>query len=245
MGDREDEKKKWELAQCKLVVLEINRKRGTDYEAEPSKEEPADVALVSRSKKYPALAVQVVSIPLDFRHRDDKHSVEKIKGTLRGLLKERKIKGVLVGVIQSGTAEMHGIKPALLEVLAEIISKDARESNLEMGYAEIYERSNELAELVHHIFVSHHDVIAESEVDIPAGSAVPADGQWIEEGILKKVAKYGTGEAVKDLMLVIGVAGFVDDQQIEAFQANNPPDTLPFSEVWIVTPFHGVVCLKQ
>lgn len=56
--------------------------------------------------------------------------------------------------------------------------------------------------------------------------------------------RYGGTEAVKELVLVVGVAGFVDDEQVQAFQADHPSETLPFAQIWIVTPFHGVVCLK-
>jgi hypothetical protein len=51
-------------------------------------------------------------------------------------------------------------------------------------------------------------------------------------------------DAVKELVLVIGVAGFVDEDQVAAFLGENPAKALPFLQIWIVTPFHGVVCLK-
>ena len=151
---------------------------------------------------------------------------------------------LLVGVIPSGDAEMHGVKQSVVEQLADIIAKEANDRDLVLVYGEIYERSPDLAELIHTILVSHHDVIPEIEIDIPAGSAIPGNGQWIEDGLWRKLRKYGSEKAVENLMLVIGVAGFVDDQQITAFQQANPPERLPFAEVWIVTPFHGVVCLK-
>ncbi len=238
-------KKNWELEQCRRVAEAINDAEGTDYEAQPSDAEPADTVLASKSKKFSQRPAQVVSIPLDFRSRDDKGTVEKLKGTLAELLRGKGMEHLLIGVIPSGDAEMYGVKQSLVEQLAEIVAKEACDRDLVLGYDEIYERSPELAEAIHNLFVSHHDVIPEIEIDIPAGSAVPGDGQWIEEGIWKKLKKYGNAKAVESLMLVIGVAGFVDDQQIEAFQRANPPDTLPFAEVWIVTPFHGVVCLKH
>ena len=66
-----------------------------------------------------------------------------------------------------------------------------------------------------------------------------------EEGIQKKVAKYGGEEAVRDLMLIIGVAGFVDDEQVNAFHQAFAEAQLPFAEIWINTPFHGTICLKK
>jgi hypothetical protein len=66
MPSNEDEKKKCELTQCQLVSEEMNKLRGTDYEACPSKAEPADAILKSKSGAHAALPVQVVSIPVDF-----------------------------------------------------------------------------------------------------------------------------------------------------------------------------------
>lgn len=245
MCNREAAKKAWELEQCQRVAQTLNETDSTDYEAQSSNTEPADAVLTSKTGKFPPRAAQVVSIPLDFRSRDDKHTVEKLRNSLAELLRGKGLKHLLVGVIPSGGAEMHGVKQPIVEQIAEIIAKEAGDRDLTLGYAEIYERSPELAELIHNILVSHHDVIPDVEIDIPAGSAVPSDGQWIEEGLWKKLKKYGSEKAVADLMLVIGVAGFVDEQQIEAFQRANPPEKLPFAEVWIVTPFHGVVCLKR
>lgn len=244
MADYDEEKKMWELEQCQLVAAEMNSLHGTDYEAFPSKVEPADVDLKSKSGIQPSLPVQVVSIPLDFRYRDDKHTVEKIEEALSRSLPARGLRQCSVGLILSGEAEMHGIKHEALELLTEIILKEAAAGNRTLRYEDILEQSPELSELVHNIIISHHEEIQNVEVVIPAGGALPPDGRWIKEGILKKVKRYGGEEAVKGLVLIIGVAGFVDDEQVQAFQAADPAETLPFSQIWIVTPFHGVVCLK-
>jgi hypothetical protein len=244
MANHESEKKNWERGQCQLVAVEINKAKGTDYEVHPPDAEPADGTLKSKSGAHPPLPLQVVSIPLDFRHRDDKHSVEKIREVLRRSLEEHGFNHCCVGLILSGEAEMYGIKHAELELLTEIVLKEAANGNRTLKYEDILERSPELSELVHDIIISHHEEIQKPDVDIPAGGALPPDGRWIKEGILKKVEKYGGAEAVKNLVLVIGVAGFVDDEQVQAFRADHPTDTLPFAQIWIVTPFHGVVCLK-
>ena len=245
MANHEEEKKKWEQEQGQLVAAEINKSKGTDYDAHPPDAEPADVTLKSKSWAYPPLPVQVVSIPLDFRHRDDKHSVEKIREALKRSLEQHGFNHCCVGLILSGEAEMHGIRHAELEILTGIVLKEAANGNRTLKYEDIFERSPEPSELVHDIIISHHEELQNPDVDIPSGSALPPDGRWIKEGILKKVEKYGGAKAVKDLVLVIGVAGFVDDEQVQAFQADNPAETLPFAQIWIVTPFHGVVCLKS
>jgi hypothetical protein len=35
------------------------------------------------------------------------------------------------------------------------------------------------------------------EIDMPAGPALPPDGRWISEGIVKKAAEYGEEKAVR------------------------------------------------
>jgi hypothetical protein len=240
----EDGKKQRELYFSQLVAQEMNKTRGTDYEAGPSDGEPADATLRSKSGKFPTLPVQVVSIPLDFRHRDDKHSVDKIRESLKSSLQEHGFKHYVVGLILSGKGEMRGIKHRDLEILTDIVLREAASGGRTIDYGEIYEQSSELSELVHTIIVSHHEELQSPDVDIPAGGALPPDGRWIKEGIKLKVKKYGGAEAVKELVLVICVAGFVDDDQVDAFLHENPAEGLPFLQIWIVTPFHGVICLK-
>ncbi|QHS52890.1 hypothetical protein [Edaphobacter sp. 12200R-103] len=73
------QKKLWEVHQGKLVAKSLNEAEGSDYEAHPSEREPADVVLKSSSDKFPDREAQIVSIPLDFRYRDDKNTVQKLK----------------------------------------------------------------------------------------------------------------------------------------------------------------------
>ena len=244
MPNDQAEKKRWELEQCQLVAKEMHNLLGTDYEAEPGDAEPADVTLRSKSGAFPSLQVQVVSIPLDFRHRDDKHSVQKIREVLAKDVPARGLTHCSVGLVLSGEAAMRGIKHDELETLINIILSEARPGNLTLRYEDILERSEELAKSVHNIVIWIDESIPNIEIDIPEGGALPPDGRWIIEGILKKVDKYGGANAVKELVLVIGVAGFVDDEQVQAFREAYLPDALPFAQIWIVTPFDGVICLK-
>jgi hypothetical protein len=104
---------------------------------------------------------------------------------------------------------------------------------------------SELSDYVHDIIIGRYEEISDIELDIPSGaSALPPDGQWIEEGIELKLKKYGAPDAVKDLTLVIDLAGFVGNEQIEAFRAAHPEATLPFREIWIAA-FDGMACLKK
>jgi hypothetical protein len=246
MGNGEAEKKQWEVQQGALVARAINEAEGADYFANLATREPADVVLKSSSGKYPDREAQVVSIPLDFRSRDDKHTIRRLETSLEQILLDRGMRHVLVGVIPSGEAEMRGVPRHLVDRLADLIEREGRDRNVSFGYVEIYNRDHELAEMFHNINISHHpDVIKEVEIDIPKGGAVPRDGRWIEEGIRKKLMKYGGEAAVKDLALIIGVAGFVDDGQVTSFMRAFSESELPFAEIWINTQFHGTSCLKN
>jgi hypothetical protein len=85
------------------------------------------------------------------------------------------------------------------------------------------------------VLISHHECVPGVEIDMPPGSALPPDGRSISEGILKKAAKYGGEKAVRDWILVIGVKGFVDNEQIRfrAFREAHPTEIFPFAQVWI------------
>jgi hypothetical protein len=246
MGDREAEKKAWEVAQGTLVAHGLNRAEGCDYICQPSESEPADVVLTSPSGKFKRREAQVVSVPFDFRSRDDKQTVQRVQTALGELLKARGAHHMLVGLILSGKAEMHGVRPTLIKQLADLIARVAESSKAELRYKEIYACSPKLAEMFHEVRISHHpDIIQDVSVDIPAGGAFPLDGRWIEEGIQKKVEKYGGEKAVLTLMLIIGVAGFVENRQVNAFKQAFTEAQLPFAEIWINTPFHGTFCLKR
>jgi hypothetical protein len=248
------QKKKWELCQCRAVAEEINRLRGTDYEAVNYKEiypqeDFPDVLLRSPSGSHPDLAVEVTSIPAGFLQRDDKHSDQRITETLRKLLSSKGVEHYDIGVGLSTEARAHGVKEALLRQLAdllfEVVSHHPGVAHRKVCFSEIHRHSPELAKYVTDVILLRYGSMPSVQVDVGIGQRLPSDDRWIEEGIRKKVESYG-GRAVEKLMLVIGVAAFVDLEQIEAFRAAHPEESLPFSEIWIVTYYdRGVFCLKS
>jgi hypothetical protein len=131
-----------------------------------------------------------------------------------------------------------------IEQLADLILQKRGEQDVTLRYDEIYESVPELAELVHTVLIARPGLFGGIQIDIPAGGPVPPDGRWIEEGIRHKLARYGGEEAVRGLTLIIGVKGFVDDEQVAAFQCAFRDANLPFAEIYINTPFNGTTCLK-
>lgn|GEM_PF-3958 len=245
MGDREIQKKGWEVQQGRLVAGQLNKTLGTDYLAAASTQEPADVVLTSASGKFGNRFAQVVSVPLDFVSRDDKHTVERVRTGLTLQLQQRGVRHALVGLGLSKEAELKGVTSGLLEQLAETIVAQGLGQGVKLRYNDLYERAPALADAFHFVYVSYHpEIVADVSVEIPHASAVPQDGRWIEEGIRKKVEKYGGQVAVRNLALILGVAGFVDEEQVSAFRHQFAEAELPFAEIWINTPFDGTVCLK-
>jgi hypothetical protein len=244
MGDRENQRAAREVEEGRLVAHYLNERQGTDYEARAGDREPADVVLVSPSGRHPPREAQVVTIPLDFRHRDDNQNVQRAQARLTEMLGQQGVNQVYVGLTLSGEAEMHGMPLPRIEQLARLIAGEVGERDATLRYNDIYERSAELAELVHNIVISRPGLVPNTQVDIPLGGALPPDGRWIEEGIRHKLQRYGGEEAVRGITLIIGVAGFVDDDQVTAFQRAFCEADLPFAEIYINTPFDGTICLK-
>jgi hypothetical protein len=100
------------------------------------------------------------------------------------------------------------------------------------------------SDFFHNVVISERGLVPNTRVEIPAGGALPPDGRWIEDGIRHKLRRYGGEGAVRGIALIIGVAGFVDDEQVAAFQRAFCEADLPFAEIYINTPFHGTICLK-
>jgi hypothetical protein len=163
---------------------------------------------------------------------------------LTEILGQQGVNQVYVGLTLRGEAEMHGMPLRQIEQLAGLIAGEVGEHDPTFRYNDIYERSPELAELVHNIVISRPGLVLNTQVDIPIGGAVPLNGRWIEEDIRHKLERYGGEEAVRGLTLIIGVAGFVDNDQVAAFQRAFCEADLPFAEIYINTPFHGTICLK-
>jgi hypothetical protein len=152
MNTRQNEKKAWELEQGALVASELNKSGNFDYEAELADHEPADVNLQSASGEYGLRPAQIVSIPLDFRSRDDKQTVNRVAAALEELLIERGASHMLVGLVLSGEAEMHGVRQPLVQQLADLIMQN-QTTNFRLQYDDLYQCSPELAEKFHDVLV--------------------------------------------------------------------------------------------
>jgi hypothetical protein len=244
MTERERRKKEWELKPCHLLAKEINRRSGTDYEAGASDEGLADALLRSVSGKHPDVPVQVVSIPLDWRHRDDKHSLAKTREAVTAALLKRGLEHCSISLVPTTKAEARKMPGHLVEQLAELVLDGAARGIRQLNYTQIGAYSSGLPGYFDYISIFCHPAIPRVTVEIASGTLLPPDGRWIEEGIAKKLEKYGGPAAVKDLTLVMDVANIIDDEQIASFKATHVEKALPFSEIWILG-LQGIVCLKS
>jgi hypothetical protein len=248
MNDTEREKKELEVAEVQPVAEEINSKLGTDYVAKPSQIEPADVLLQSPSGSHAERPVQVVSIPRDYEIRADNKNIERLKSTLAEALQQRGVSHCAVGMTVLANATKRGVPQQQIAHLADEITKIS--ASMELGG--IYELDHmnflgfdpELTAYISNAVVFRDDSHNGVTVDTPGVAAqLPDDGKWIDEGIHLKLKKYGGVDAVRNLTLVIAVEALVDRQQVDAFIAANPPEKLPFAEIWINST-EGVFCLK-
>jgi hypothetical protein len=240
-----DQKKDQEVSLCQSVAQEINKKEGTDYRAEPGTSEPADVCLVSSSKTHPPRSVQVVTIPHDLSAREDNSNIHKLKHNLLAALRGVGLSRCIVRMLLSEKTIRYGLKQELTETLARVIVQEGEDRNVQLRGTDLYAFSPELAKSISLISVLHSPHMKRLDVQVDLWTWGPRDGRWIEEAINLKLAKYGGPQAVEDLTLVIGALAFVDREQIKAFQETNPPDTLPFAEIWIVSPIEGTLALKR
>lgn len=241
---REAKKKERELLPCRRLALEINRVQGTDYDACASDDGFADALLRSASRKHPDISIQVVSVPLDWRYRNDKSSLTRTTQALADALLRRGLKNCSIDLVPTTKAETRKMPAPLVQKLADLLFDERAKGSRRLDYGQIYAYAPDLAEYFDYATIFCHRAIPKVTVEIASGHVLPPDGQWIAEGIFKKIQRYGGAAAVKDLTLLIDTAGVVDDSQIAAFKAAHPEETLPFSEIWILG-LQGLVCLKR
>src|SRR5262249_46053556 len=109
---------------------------------------------------------------------------------------------------------------------------------------DIWKTDNELSERLFHMTVHRLPDYEKIDVMIPLSRHARPDGVWLSEAITEKAGRYGL-ETVKNVGLVIGALGLVTPSSTKAFQAIHKADDLPFAEIWLVSPFDGVTCLKR
>jgi len=139
----------------------------------------------------------------------------------------------------------HGIGRGAVRELAELIAAEPNKERWRVTGIELWRYSKELSRKIYSVRVRYHPRLRDVTVCAGLGGWIPADGVWIVEAISTKLKKYGGPKAVKDWILVIEASLFVDAEQIESFRSAHREDTLPFREIWLVSPFHGVVPLKR
>jgi hypothetical protein len=241
-------KKRKEIDCCQELATELNRRDGTDYRAEASDREPADVRLVSESGNFPHRLVQVVSIPLHTSRefRDDNHNIESLRERLMEGLRTTSLKQLYVNISLTCWGEAHGLDKGRENALRQTIIDQCESVSEALRIHHTHRFPEQLAGHVECVCLCYVPAIKTVDVGINhGGGLLPEDGRWIEEGIKLKTSKYGGQKAVKDLILVIDASAFVDPEQVTNFLQTHFPSTLPFAEVWLVSPWGYVVSLKR
>jgi len=234
-----------EIAACKKVAEAINKAEGTDFTPLKAQSRAPDVVLRSTSGRYADRLLEVVTIPRDVTMREDNSNILRLEDELRMSLLEAGVKGCDVDLNIRDEVYKQGIGRRAIRELAELIAAEPKRESWRVTGVELRPHSKELSRKLYSVRVHYHPKLRDVSVCAGLGGWIPADGVWIEEAISMKLKKYGGPKAVQDWILVIGASLFVDAEQIESFRSTHRQDTLPFREIWLVSPFHGVVPLKR
>src|SRR5487761_732744 len=207
-NDREAEKKAKEVADCQLIVEAINRRDGTDYVAEASNQEPADVNLVSPSG-HPRRIVQVVTVPVvteanpdAFVIRSDNKNVVRFCKQLQDALADIGFCGAHVGPliqppVARGRVPLDQIR-SLACAIARFCRRDCGDIPQDIKYPALMGVDPKILGYVSLVVVWCDQQETGVTVEIPGLAAcLPNDGSWIWGGVATKIGKYPGRE--KDL----------------------------------------------
>jgi len=230
-----DAKKERELMVCTAVAAEINRVAGTDYFPDLGSAEPTDVILTSRSGRFEARPLQVVSLPVDHTIRPDNHNVQRFRRQFLEALVLHRFCGFDAQVNLTDQARRAGVPSNVVTMLADFVAIrwDRRQFLLLRAEDELYAYAPVLCEFFNYVrlFSFESD---RTDVSVPLGFWIPRDGTWVRAAIEKKTKKYDKETRAK-LTLVVDGDAHVDSEQIEHFRRELGNQELPFREVWTVS----------
>jgi hypothetical protein len=248
MNEREQKKKDREIRVAGWLADELNSLRGCDYETKWPCEEPADVKLVSPSRRCEEVKVQVVTAPSnsEWRLRDNLlaacHLIEELPPILRRL----SVDHCSIDIQLTDRGEEHAVSVRDLNELGLVVqgsvSHRGEDARVYLSQDSIREKSPRVTALVNSISIYSHPKMPLS-IDVAKAIIVPSDGRWIQEAIEAKSKMYGADE-MKDLTLLIDAIGVVDAEQIDDFRRTNATTNWPFAEIWIAASC-GLICLKN
>jgi len=228
-------KKERELMVCTAVAAEINRVAGTDYYPDLRSSEPADVILTSRSGRFEARQLQVVSLPVDHTIRPDNHNVQRFRRQFLEALVLRRFRGFDAHVHLTDQARRAGVPSNVVTMLADFVTThwDRRQLLLLRAEDELYAYEPVLCEFFNYVrlFSFESD---RTDVSVPLGFWTPRDGTWVRAAIEKKTKKYDRVSLAK-LTLVVDGSVHLHSEQIESFRRELGNEELPFREVWTVS----------
>jgi hypothetical protein len=225
--------KEREVLVTAIVAGALNEATGADYEAVPSKTDPPDTLLVSRSGEHPTRQVEVVSIACDPAIRTDNHNRARFERILRETLIGLGLNGYRISAHWSDTAVQRGTKKELIAALAEVIVRLAPPTgSMCIDGCKLYGLSPQLSEVVN--FVSIFRLPYERlEVHGSQSWWAPRDGIWIETAVNKKLAHYGGN--CSGLTLIVDGLSHLDAEQIEAFRGVYRTSSTSFDSLWVVS----------
>lgn len=236
-------KRERELWVASRVAGAINSNDSTDYCAEPGPD-PPDAILVSAAGRFPEIELEVVSLPVkDFTARDDNQNILKLEEQLHRELEQDAFQ-VSVHLLDKG--KRYGVPTDVVEKLVRFIREAMAQTSTTnpatVDFEKMYEHHPDIAEYVSEVSVFRFPHRQSVLVQVPLATFAPRDASWL----LAAVAKKDLHGRAANSRLVVAIDGswLVDAEQIQAFRDLPEISALPFSQLWLVTGFHGVVRLK-
>lgn len=230
---------------CDQVAAELNRADGSDYRAALVDEQDniADALLVSDSGRWPQRLLQVTTIPRDLQHRETSSNRDRVEQRLKEALESHQTDCIITLHLSEQGNEV-GLKPQHIKRLAQLVRDSSGQPIAEWTGEQLWQADAELSDRVSHMTVHRLPGYGKIDVTIPLSRYMPPEGSWIHDAITQKAKRYGL-DTVKNVVLVIGALGLVTPSNTASFQAAHAQEQLPFAEIWLVSPFDGVTCLKR
>ncbi len=236
-------KRERELWVAGRVADAINSNESADYHAELGSD-PPDALLVSATGVFPEFQLEVVSLPIeDFTAREDNQNVLNFKEQLHRELEQDAFQ-VSVHLLERG--KRHGVPTGVVKKLVPIIRETMTQTTginpTFVDFEQMYDEYPDIAEYVSEISLIRFRHRQSVSVEVPLATFGPRDASWLVAAAAKKDL---LGKATHSRLIVaIDGSWLVDAEQIQAFKSLPQVSNLPFSQLWLVTTFHGVIRMK-
>lgn len=222
-----------------------NARCGTDYVVRP-REDVADFAMVSLSKRFPMELVQLVSIPIvngrkNLEYREDYDKIRKLEKAVQTELEHRGATDVAVRLGFTPAVYTAKVPKHTAQQVADWVLADLRDDVVELDLNEHYDQDPELGDILAYLLWMRLPGLGHVEVHSSLGGFDQDGSGWIRQAIDEKATQYGGTKQVANVILLIVGSVFLEEGHVQRFLTSHQPSELPFKQIWVQGPF----CLLQ